>query len=287
VQSKPTSSTARQVATSQVFSDDEELDVREAKEMEIEEIPEAHHNSVNRRAKGYKEKEREYQSDDDEEEEPELLKPKKKTGILSRPKKTANTTTTSKERGAKKAEKSGNRQRQIDSDIIQTPMLQSKKRKGKSDFVMPADESDQEMNSIATPFLPVKATAAKSKAKTKKLEATSREDITITKTPLLRNKRSSATEDDHETASPSTKAGGNKEAAVVVVEKKKKRRMLKHTTNVANNFLNCNGDAEGDLDPKLNLPLQLSPLKGGDPSSSSNPTLGIRSAAAANRLFGR
>ncbi|PWN32448.1 uncharacterized protein FA14DRAFT_157167 [Meira miltonrushii] len=67
--------------------------------------------------------------------------------------------------------------------------------------------------------------------------------------------------------------------------RKKKRKLLKAGANVAGDFLNWKGDADGALNPELNLPMELSPLKQGEeqrPGSGLNMTSG-----GAQKVFGR
>jgi hypothetical protein len=235
------------------------------------------------------------------ETDPPLVK--KKTGILKRARKAAGSVPSAKtpaESKAKDSRKAKKQAEEVDMDMLRTPLVPTKKRNTKVETLITAEEEEEEeegdgeapySDTEATPIVPAKsATATKNKAKTKQSQTPLDVGEAVSKTPLLRKKRSGA-DDQEEVAVASTLTSRDPEGKVekvVAVEKKKKRRLMKQTTNIANNFMNCNGDTSGDLNPGLNLPLQLSPIKG-DPSSSSNhhPTLGIRSAAAASRLFGR
>lgn len=67
--------------------------------------------------------------------------------------------------------------------------------------------------------------------------------------------------------------------------RKKKRKLLKAGANVAGDFLNWKGDADGALDPQLNLPMELSPLKPGEEGRTGNG-LNITSGGA-QKVFGR
>ena len=186
--------------------------------------------------------------------EPEREKPKK-ASILSRAKKAAPKATSKSNTHDEEQQWNEPDQREISRDVQQTPMIRARKRRGLTE-----EEHDEGHDSTlnATPFVPAKTT--KGRAKKPGTEEVSK---TTSRLPV--------------------KANPAEEPAP---ERKKKRRLLKQNSNVANGFLNCNGDAEGDLDPKLNLPLQLSPIK---PSDQHGPTIGGRGAAAAasSRIFGR
>lgn len=190
--------------------------------------------------------------------EQEREKPKK-ASILSRAKKAAPKATgkanTHDEEQQEQQQWTEPDQREISRDVQQTPMIPARKKRSHRE-----EEHDEGHDSTlnATPFVPAKTT--KGRAKKPGAEEASKT------MPLLPVNTNTADE--------------------LAPERKKKRRLLKQNSNVANGFLNCNGDAEGDLDPKLNLPLQLSPIK---PSDQHGPTIGGRGAAAAasNRIFGR
>lgn len=80
------------------------------------------------------------------------------------------------------------------------------------------------------------------------------------KTPLLPTKASKANTQSQAEGEP-------------VQQRKKKRRLLAGNSNVAGDFLNWKDDAEGTLEPKLNLPFALSPAKPDD-APPRRPLLG-------------
>jgi hypothetical protein len=213
------------------------------------------------------------QKDEDESEvEKEVMEasmPKKKAGILSRAKTTTEkkvTATSSKRKSDSREEEQ--RSMDLSQDVQQTPMILAKKKKGKLEI----ERADESLDAEATPVV---------KPKSGKLAAPEPVEE-ATKTPVIRSKKRK--EDTEGTSTSVIKRVDAIEEADNGVQKKKKRRILKQNTNIANGFLNINGDGEGGLDPELNLPLQLSPLKGNAPTSSIT-SLGTRGAA--NRVFGR
>lgn len=183
--------------------------------------------------------------------------PKKKTSILSRAKKSTGKMT------AQSTRRSEEQARIVETELEtqQTPVIAARKSKGKVQPVV-AEESVEEASFVnATPIV---------KPKVKKVAAANLEE-----TAKVTKKRGAIVEeqaDVEDSIEPISSEDG--------VQKKKKRRILKQNTNIANGFLD--GNVSGDLDPKLNLPLQLSPIKGAAPSTS----LGTRGGAS-GRIFGR
>lgn len=212
-----------------------------------------------------------------EEEAKEVILPKKKGGILSRAKITNEkkvSVTSSKRKSDSRTEEA--QMKEMEHDVQQTPMIPTKKKKSKTEIVRAVEENDESMDAEATPVV---------KPKSKQVTASRLVEET-TKTPVIRSKKRKEDVERRESIEASTSVG--KRSSVVAageeeLPKKKRKRILKQTTNITNNFLNCNGDEEGGLDPELNLPLQLSPLKGAPTSST---TLGTRGGAS-NRLYGR
>ncbi|UZJ54013.1 hypothetical protein CBS101457_003333 [Exobasidium rhododendri] len=233
---------------------------------------------------------------------------KRKAGILNRAKKMAGVTSAKPEGNSKMEGEEVKRKNDTLADVQKTPLVPAKKRQARADLVVEAeDEEDKEdedardTDTEATPIVPTKRFTATTKntTKTKKQPKSTEDEMTVSKTPLVRKKRSLAEsvyyQDEKAAAAgvaSGSKTGKGKQVSAgtvtTVVEKKKKRRLLKPNSNVANNFMNCNGDTSGDLNPGLNLPLQLSPIKGDPLSSSSNKksAIGSKSATAASRVFG-
>jgi hypothetical protein len=283
------------------FSDVEESDGNDHMEEELEpplQPPPVALSKASIKAKASKEKRKEYISEEDEEEgeeeeeeeeyKAEIPKGKKKNGILNRAKKVPEVKNVKGKR-LSKAEEEEERRRLMELDVDKTPMLLTKSKK------VVKETYTQESSIEATPIL-LNKTTAKIKTKQKDTKQQQQQQETIedfSKTPLLPSKRNASgnekgrMQDDDQRGEKEQQSG----KVVVVAEKKKKRRMLKQTGNIAHRFLDCNGDAEGDLDPQLNLPLQLSPIKADSypATTTTSTTLGTKTATGAgavNRIFG-
>lgn len=195
----------------------------------------------------------------EEEMELEEVVPKKKTSILSRAKKSGGKLAVQATRRSE--EKAAVVETELETQ--QTPMIAIRKTKAKEQFVL-AEEPIEEPSFVnATPIV---------KTRVKKVAATTIEEKT-----KGTKKRGAMVQEQVEVES-SSKPISSEDG----LQKKKKRRLLKPNNNVANGFLE--GNVSGDLDPKLNLPLQLSPIKGDPPTATS--TLGTRGGTS-NRIFGR
>jgi hypothetical protein len=207
------------------------------------------------------------ENSDEEVEKEAAVVPKKKAGILSRAKITSDKSVapiSSKRKSDSRDDEA--KMTEMERDVQKTPMIPAKKKKGKAEIVRAA-KGDQSLDVDATRIIKPKA---KQQAAAKLFEDT-------TKTPMLLSKKRKEDVQSGETLTDNLKS-------VEDEPKKKRKRILKQSTNVATNFFNPNGDAEGALDPELNLPLQLSPCKKDQPSTST--ALGSRGAAA-SRIFGR
>lgn len=141
-------------------------------------------------------------------------------------------------------------------ETMKTPLLPSKRTRAMQNRQMEQDAEDKQE---------VDVRSAKQKA-TEKVKAVPSENIGnvsyngVEKTPMVQK---------NTTAEP----------------RKKKRKLLKPGANIAGDFLNWKGDADGALNPGLNLPMELSPLKQGEEVRSGNG-LSITTGGA-QKVFGR
>ncbi|MCO5588074.1 hypothetical protein L7F22_042029 [Adiantum nelumboides] len=177
---------------------------------------------------------------------------------------------------------------QMQSDAGDLSGATSKINKSKEAIIPPASLHDETMK---TPLLPSKRTRA---VQNRQAEVEEEEEI------IQANKAQKATSKlktvPVKLAPPPLGDVGNMSVGGVtktpMVQKntaaeprKKKRKLLKAGANVAGDFLNWKGDADGALNPELNLPMELSPLKQGEESRPGNG-LNIPTGDA-QRVFGR